>query len=220
MRVRGPDSAKSPVVLRCSDQADCGHKQTVIPSEHRESKNARRCRVRVVLLLGLLWGTTFSASWASCVDTSMAPGRTTATVSASSLIKQPYFYFPSSQSEYIIVADPTKLLDSLYKKAANDSRWYGGLRALVATDLPLNWNADLLKYVLEDRVQVSAIHSLLADLLESGDAAVFEAGTRSVLNEVVLQRENYELGRGRRFFAHDNLVLAITDCRRELLQPE
>lgn len=113
---------------------------------------------------------------------------------------------------YVVVADPAKFLDHLKLKAADLPRWYGDLLGQVIKDVPLTRNADLFNYVFEDSFQATPIESLLAELLERGDAAIFSVGAGRVLNEITLKREESKGASRRSFFADGDLVFSHVDC--------
>lgn len=149
---------------------------------------------------------------ASCLDGSVPAGETMRPVTTSAPISQPWFYFPAMAFGYVVVADPGRLVGHLKVKAAEHPRWYGGLLGQISREMPLVRNADLLDQVFADSFQAAPIQSLLADLLERGDAAVFNIGTGAALKEIVLKREVSAESARRTFLANGSVVFFNVDC--------
>ena len=153
-----------------------------------------------------------NTSMASCLDPSKPRGETSQTISVSPTIEQPFFYYPSMAFDYVVIADPAKFFDHLKSKAEGHPRWYGDLLALVSRDLPLKQNFDLFQYVFnKDNFVATPIRTLLAELLESGDAAIFASGN-GVLKAIELKLYNAEDGFTRTFYADNNLVFFDVGC--------
>ncbi len=163
----------------------------------------------MVLLLGAHQRTFASG----CLVTDMPRGESRASVGLMEKIADPYFYFRSFDYNFAVLVIPASLRGALESAAANGNKDAKELLALVTKDLPLDRNTDLFKYVLADSYQLSAIQRTLVNLLERGEAAVFDAETGRLLSTISGKRVNSDHVRSRTFYASGKTVLLQSlDC--------
>lgn len=154
-----------------------------------------------------------SAIGSACIDSAIPRGESRSSVKLLTDVEKPYFYFRTFDYNFAVLVTAKSIRSALESASSNGSKDAGNLLKLIAKDLPLIQNTDLFKYVLLDYYQLSVIQRTLVELLESGDAAVFDAETGHLSETIELRRNNSEHIRARAFYDPNKEVLfRSVDC--------
>ena len=163
----------------------------------------------VVVLLGV----SQSAFASGCLVPAIPRGESRASVGLMDKIASPYLYFRLFDYNFAILVSSDSVHRDLESTAVSGNKDAKELLALVGKDLPLERNTDLFKYVLADSYQLSIIQRTLVNLLERGEAAVFDAGTGRLLSTIRVKRVNSDHARSRTFYTSGKTILLQSlDC--------
>lgn len=168
--------------------------------------------IYLVLVLSIVTSAQ-NALGAVCLDSAIPRGESSSSVKLLTQVSKPYFYFRAFDDHFAILVSANSVHRALESASTDGNSDARELLDLIVKDLPLTRSTDLFTYVLSDPYQLTAIQYVLVRLLESGDAAVFDAETGRLSASIEMRVENSERIRSRTFYSSSNRVLLRSvDC--------
>lgn len=153
-----------------------------------------------------------AAQAALCVDPSAPEAFTGQTIPLKHwvAVTGPHFYYRLLDQCCVLLVSPDRVTSLL---ASSKNEQNQKLLILIQKDLPLARDIDLFSYVVSSAVAVGDVQHLAADLLEGGEAILFNVLAKKPLHTIELRRGNEELSRSRNFYYPGGvLLLESRDC--------
>lgn len=163
-------------------------------------------RVGLAITIYLIFAAPL-ASASNCLGLGQPRGETESKVMLIRHIATPYFYFRSMDYNYTVLMRPKPLLKTLQSSTRNDNAEAHELNAAIRHGLPLRQSTDLFKYVLSNYYSFSAIQRAVTQMLQRGEAAVFDARTGEFLRAIRVKHNNSKRMRSTTFYDPEGNVL-------------
>lgn len=154
-----------------------------------------------------------AAQAALCLDPNAPEGFTRQTIQLKqwvALAAGPHFYYRLLDHCCVVLVSADRVTSLL---ASSTNEQYHKLLTLIQKDVPLARVTDLFSYVLSAPVGVLVVQGVVADLLERGEATLFDVSYKKPLPKIELRRGNEELSRFRNFcYPGGVMLLESRDC--------